>query len=104
MKEKSIRGGNYITKVLQLLYNGVEVDEKNINIAGIRCKQITIGGKYRTISRTQTMIVCSMFEYDGNSWSKLPVPWAVSYFIMNLVRYRKYVLIKNKAQEDTTNN
>lgn len=98
-----MRGGGYVREIVSLLKQNVVVEEKNITISGIRCKQLTVGDKYKTISRTQTMTSCSFWVKDNKNWAKLPVPWMINQFIVNLIRFRKYIFYENNEQGDTTN-
>lgn len=109
MPKRTIRcGSGHVVRVCDMIRAGEPVEIVYKTIAGVNCRQTTIGKTYRILKTTQNHSKAQLFMADyGKHWENTGLPWSTCLFLDKLVEFREYVFkneIKNKAQEDTTNN
>ena len=100
---KAKAGQFYVRNVANLLATGAEVALKKTKIAGIPCKEYTIGNKYRLLRSSNCNRKAVLFEKVSNNWEQTSAPSITCVFLYSLIEYRKQVFNLNE-QEGTTNN
>ena len=106
MPKRTIRcGSGHVVNLSKLLRAGAKVELVYKTIAGIKCKQYTIGGSYRLIATTANRNRAQLFVGDyGKNWVNAGLPWSTCIFLTRLLEFREYVFYdanKNNEQEDT---
>ena len=85
-------GSGHIRRVAQLLRQKEPVEIVYKKIAGLYCRQITIGKTYRIIRTTQNHQKAQLFMGDyGRGWTNTGLPWTTCLFLDKLVEFREFV-------------
>ena len=86
-KRTTRRGSGHIIRLSRLIREGAAVELVFKTIAGINCKQYTVGKQYRLIINTQNNGRAQLFMGDfGRGWINTGLPTTTCAFLSKLLK------------------